>query len=128
MDANSNTTPAPQAARKRVRVEYTADFAAKIDKLVESQNQLAIQVSTLAASVMPRHEIDSELEKRVTLGTYISDKAALEQRVERLENAPQNTWTRFSIIMSSGLGCISLITGSCGVVIGVISLIVSHPH
>ncbi len=127
MDSNAATTTTSVTAKRRVRVEYSAGLANKIDELVRGQNQLAIQLSSLQASIMPRHEIDSELEKRVMIGTYIADKTALEQRVKDLEEAPQSVWSRASILVSSGLGCLSLLIGSSGAIIAVISIIVNHP-
>jgi hypothetical protein len=116
--------PAPQPQRKRVRVEYSADFAQKLDRLLEEQTALKVSLSELRASIMPRHEIDAEIEKRVSQSAYLSDKNGLENRLKHLEDAPSASWLRAGILISSGIGCCGLI----GTVIGIIVTILIASH
>ncbi len=113
--------PTPQSQPRR-RVEYTqelrenigqvmagladikvtqAQLAAQQSRLEMSQNALAIQVATLPS----RQEIATEFDKRVSSVAYQSDRKALEDRIERLEEAQsqtsQNGLAKVAIIVST---------------------------
>jgi anti-sigma-K factor RskA len=105
-------------------VEYTADFANKIDRMIEKQTALEVAIGELRASIMPRHEIDAEIEKRVPLTTYASDRLNFEERFKRLEEAPSATWARAGILISGGIGCLSLLVASTSILVSI--LIAAH--
>ena len=108
--------PAPKPRRRRV--EYTADFENKFDRFLEKLNHVEISIESLRGLIMPRPEITMEIEKRVPLATYTSDKLNNEERFKRLEDAPSATWSRAGILISGGIGC-------AGVLIGCVSILVS---
>lgn len=110
--------------RKRIRVEYTADFAQKLDRIIEEQTVLKVSLSELRAGIMPRHEIDAEIEKRVSLTGYLSDRAAIENRLKSLEEAPSATWSRAGVLISGGIGCAALVISCLSIVVMI--LIASH--
>src|SRR5258708_23330138 len=108
--------PTPQSQPRR-RVEYTqelrenigqvmagladikvtqAQLAAQQSRLEMSQNALAIQVATLPS----RQEIATEFDKRLSSSAYPSDRKPLEDRIERLEQAPQNLWPKVAVFVS----------------------------
>lgn len=118
------TTAAQTARPKRVRVEYTADFAQKLDRVLEKQTALEVQLGELRASVMPRHEIDAEIEKRVNVSAYLSDRSATENRLKRLEDAPTAGWLRAGVLISGGLGCTGVLISTLSVIVTI--LIATH--
>lgn len=105
-------------------MEYTADFEHKMDRLLEKQTALEVSLSELRAGIMPRTEIDMEIEKRVSQSAYLSDKTGIENRLQHLEEAPSAVWLRAGILISSGIGCCGLI----GTVIGIIVTILIASH
>lgn len=105
-------------------MEYTAVLEDKLDRLLEKQNHLEIAFEGLRASIMPRAEIDNEMEKRVPLTIYASDKLSFEERFKRLEDAPSATWSRAGILISGGIGCAGLLLSA--VSIFVVILVASH--
>ena len=107
-------------------MEYNATFAQKIDKLLDNQNRLEVALEALRGSIMPRHEIDAEIEKRVPISTYISDKTSIEGRLKDLEDAPSATWSRTGIILSASIGCLGLLVGSASIVVTIIIAIATH--
>ena len=116
--------PQQQPSEPRRRVEYTANFERKLDQLLENQTRLEVQMSELRAGIMPRHEIDAEIEKRVHVNAYLSDKTGIENRLKHLEDAPSGSWMRAGILMSSGIGCLGLLSGAIGILVSI--LIASH--
>lgn len=101
----------------RPRLTYTNDLQNKIDQLLHSQNKLEIALAELRSSMMPRHEISAEIEKRVSVTSYLSDKSGIENRLKHLEDAPQSSWSRASVLISSGMGCLSLMISVFSVVL-----------
>lgn len=118
------TPPQSPQPRPRRRVEYTADLTNKLDRMIEKQTALEVAFGELRASIMPRHEIDAEIEKRVPLTTYASDRLNVEERFKRLEDAPSATWSRAGILISGGIGCLSLVVASIGIFVSI--LIATH--
>jgi|SRR5579885_1253539 len=116
------TTTAP--ARPRRRVEYTAALADKLDRIIEKQTMLEVSLGELRAGIMPRHEIDAEIEKRVSLSSYLSDKTAIENRLKDLEEAPSATWARAGILISGSIGCLGLALSCVSIVVAI--LVASH--
>lgn len=113
-----------QQAQKRVRVEYTADFSNKLDRLLEKQTHLEVSMGELRASMMPRAEIDMEIEKRVSITSYLSDKTAIENRLKNLEDAPSSAWVRAGILISGGIGCLGLLVTTVSILVTI--LIATH--
>lgn len=122
MTTTNNAQTAP--TRKRVRVEYTADFANKLDRMLEKQTHLEVSIEGLRASIMPRAEIDMEIEKRVSVSSYLSDKNNIENRLKNLEDAPSTTWSRAGVLISSGIGCLGLIVSAVAILVTI--LVASH--
>lgn len=116
------TTQPSQPPRRRV--EYTADFESKLDRLLEKQTRLEVSIESLRGSIMPRAEIDQEIEKRVPLTTYASDKANYEERFKRLEDAPSATWARAGILISGGIGCFGVLLSAVGILVAI--LVAAH--
>ena len=115
----------PQPSQQpRHRVEYTADFANKLDRMLEKQTALEVQLSELRASMVTRLEIDAEIEKRVSQSAYLSDKVGLENRLKHLEDAPSASWLRAGILISSGIGCFGLLGTCVGILVTI--LIATH--
>lgn len=108
---------------KRVRVEYTADFAHKLDRILERQTALEVALGELRASIMPRHEIDAEIEKRVAQSAYLADKTAIENRLHRLEEAPTATWTRGGIVGSLSVGCLGVLLAAVSILVAILTAV-----
>lgn len=105
-------------------MEYTADFEHKLDRLLENQVRLEVSMETLRGSIMPRSEVDAEIEKRVSLTSYLSEKSSIENRLKNLEDAPSSAWGKAGILVSSGIGCLGLLVGSISIFVSV--LIATH--
>lgn len=117
------TTP-QQQPQKRVRVEYTADFAQKLDRMLEKQIALEVSMGELRAGMMPRHEIDAEIEKRVSISSYLSDKTSIENRLKNLEDAPSTAWSRAGVLISAGIGCLGFLVGCVSILVSI--MIATH--
>lgn len=114
------STPQQPSQPPRRRVEYTADFEHKLDRLLEKQTHLEISLGEIRASMMPRAEIDMEVEKRVSISSYLSDKTAIENRIKNLEDAPSSAWARAGILVSGGIGCLGLLVGSASILVSIL--------
>lgn len=101
-------------------MEYSAAFEQKLDRLLEKQTHLEVTMSEIRASIMPRAEIDQEIEKRVPLTIYTSDKLGFEERFKRLEDAPSATWARAGILISGGIGCLGLLLSGVSILVAVL--------
>lgn len=119
--ASSPPTP-PQPARRRV--EYTADFERKMDRVLEKQTDMQVAIEQIRGSIKPRQEIDAEIDQRVHVDAYRIDRENDEKRFKKLEDAPSAVWLRAGIVISGGIGCLGLL-GTC-VSIVVTILIASH--
>lgn len=104
---------------KREAVQYRT-LSDKIDQVASGQTKLEVALGRLEASMMPRHEIAAAVAERVPMTIYLSDKAALEMQIKELKAAPQATWVKAGILISSGVGCLSLIIGAAGVIIALL--------
>lgn len=113
-----------QPSQPRRRVEYTADFANKLDRMLEKQTALEVSLGELRASIMPRHEIDAEIEKRVHINAYLSDKTGIENRLKNLEDAPSSTWARAGVMITGGIGCFGLLLSAVAILVTI--LVASH--
>lgn len=100
-------------------MEYTANFENKLDRLLEKQTHLEISIEGLRASIKPRQEIDMEIDQRVLLTTYASDKANFEERFKRLEDAPSATWAKAGILISGGIGCFGVLLSAVGILVAI---------
>lgn len=96
----------------------------KIDHIAESQHNLEVSFARLEAAMVPRHEVASEVEKRLLVSSYISDQTVLERRLTKLEQAPQSTRAWMNTIIS-GAGCLaSIIIGGASITVSI--LVASH--
>jgi hypothetical protein len=118
------TPQTPQPREPRHRMEYTAGFENKMDRILEKQTALEVQLSELRASMVTRLEIDAEMEKRVSQSAYLSDKVGVENRLKHLEDAPSAGWLRAGILVSGGIGCLGLLGTCVGIVVSI--LVASH--
>lgn len=116
------TTPQPPQPRRRL--EYTALLEEKLNRMLENQTRLEVTMEQIRGSIMPRAEIDSEMEKRVSLAIYASDKLSFEERFKRLEDAPSATWSRAGILISGGIGCAGLLVAAVSILVTI--LVASH--
>lgn len=66
-------------------------------RLEANQQALNVQVATLPS----RAEIAAEFDKRVSSVAYQSDRKALEDRIEKLEQAAQHNWAKAAVIISA---------------------------
>lgn len=74
-----------------------AKMEANQARLDAGQNTLCVQVATLPS----RQEIAAEFDKRVSSVAYQSDRKALEDRIEKLEQSAQHTWAKAAVIVST---------------------------
>lgn len=115
--------PQPSQSPRR-RVEYTADFENKMDRMLDKQTHLEVAIEQIRGSIKPRQEIDMEMDQRVHVNVYRSDRENDDKRFRKLEEAPSAVWLRAGILISSGIGCLGLI----GTVIGIIVTILIASH
>ena len=73
-----------------------AKLEANQARLDAGQNALTVQVATLPS----RQEIAAEFDKRVSSGAYLSDRKAMEDRLERLEQSSKDNWAKAAVIVS----------------------------
>ena len=80
-------------------------LADKIDKLFDYVQTLQVSLARLEASMMPRPEIVTEIEKKVSIAAYLSDQDSIKDRLAKLENTPADTraWLNTWI---AGAGCL----------------------
>lgn len=105
-------------------MEYTADFENKMDRMLDKQTHLEVAIEQIRGSIKPRQEIDMEMDQRVHVNVYRSDRENDDKRFRKLEEAPSAVWLRAGILISSGIGCLGLI----GTVIGIIVTILIASH
>lgn len=73
-----------------------AKLEANQQRLEASSQALSVQVATLPS----RQEIAAEFDKRVSSVAYQSDRKALEDRIEKLEQAPRDLWSKAAVVVS----------------------------
>lgn len=77
-----------------------AKFEANQSRLEANQTALTITIAELKASMMTRQEVASEIDKRVSNSSYLSDRQSFERRLDVLERAredqPQHALSRRS--------------------------------
>ena len=100
----------------------------KLDSVASGQQKLEVSFAKLEASIMPRHEILIEIEKRMPVTSYIADKDAIMERINKLEAAPQSARAWINT-MIAGAGCLSsLMIGAISVAVSLIAIFhVYHP-
>lgn len=111
------------AERKRPpRMTYSHDLQNKIDQLIASQHNLAVEIAELRSSIMSRPEIEADLEKRITIATHIADLTNVDKRLSRLEEAPMGNWTRAGIAISGSIGCLGLLLSAASVIVALFAM------
>ena len=116
-----------EEAEKHIGMPFQAVID-KLDSVASGQQKLEISFAKLEASIMPRHEILIEIEKRMPVTSYIADKDAIMERIQKLENAPQSTRAWMNTIIAAS-GCLSsLMVGVTSITVSLIAIFhVYHP-
>lgn len=102
----------------------TRSDSSKLDRILEKQMHLEVAIEQLRGSIKPRQEIDFELDQRLSITAYRSDRDNDEKRFKRLEDAPTASWAKAGILISGGIGCAGVTIAMLGILVTI--LIASH--
>jgi hypothetical protein len=84
--------------------------------------EIMVAVQRIESSMIGRSEYDSDLSRRLSVETYISDQRGMNERLTRLESGPMRglAW------MGAATGCAGVMIACISVIVTVVALILSH--
>src|SRR5579859_6467550 len=84
--------------------------------------EIKVAVQRIESSMIGRTEFESDLSRRLSVETYISDQRGMNERLTRLESGPMRglAW------LGAATGCAGIMVAVLSVIVTVIALILSH--
>lgn len=105
---------------------YREQIANSIERLTAAQRTTEQVIQNLQATMTPRTEMKDELRRMVEASVYASDKAAMEQRFQRLESGPMRAREWLALGIAGLAVLVSLTIGGCGLLFTVVEFFILH--
>ena len=84
--------------------------------------EIKVAIQNVKGSLVPRAEIEADLDRRVAVDTYISDQKSINERILRIETSPM----RMLAWLGAGTGCLGLLIAFVGICTTIIIAISNH--
>lgn len=84
--------------------------------------EIKVAIQNVKGALVPRAEIEADLDRRVAVDTYTSDQKSINERIMRIESSP----IRMLAWLGAATGCLGLLAAFLGVVTTIIIAILNH--